>query len=219
MSRTFLANGNLQSVTRNGVTAQFTYHPDGNVASVTYPRGLTHSFSNYNRGIPQSEAQPEGITITRVVNNQGCVTSETDGEMHTTSSGCDAMGRVISMDFPMGNDATLVHTPLSTTFTRGSFSSVITYDGLRRATRLTSGGIVTDFEYDAYGRATFQSNPGESIGTHLEYDVLGRPRRSLTRTAPSVAMHTVPRLSRRPTSAAAVQPGPLGAMAIQALDC
>jgi YD repeat-containing protein len=177
LSQTFFPNGNVQSATRNGVTVQFTYHPDGNIASITYPRGLTHSYSNYKRRVPQLEQQPEGITITRVVNDQGYVTSQTDGEGHTTGYGYDVMGQVNAIDFPIGNDATVVRTALSTTFTRGPFSSVVSYDGLRRATRVSSSGIATGFEYDAYNRATFRSNPGDSIGTRVEYDVLGRPKK------------------------------------------
>lgn len=36
------------------------------------------------------------------------------------------------------------------------------------------GGITATYQYDAYGRVTFQSNPNDSVGTSTEYDALGR---------------------------------------------
>jgi YD repeat-containing protein len=174
LSRVIDANANVTSETVDGVATSYTYHSDGNVATITYPRSLTHSFSNYKRGIPQLETQPEDITITRVVNDRGFVISETDGEQHAKAYTYDATGRVASIDLPRGNDSVGTYTSLSKTVTRGSLVETTIYDGLYRITRVTLGGIATDYEYDAYDQKTFESNPGAAIGTRFEYDALGR---------------------------------------------
>lgn len=176
-SRSFNANALVSGETVDGVTASFTYHPDGTLATTTDPRLGVHSFSNYNRGIPQSESHPEGVSITRVVNNHGFVTSETNGEMKTTSYQYDPVGRVTAIDRPTGNDVTIAYsgaTKSTKTTTRGSLVQTVSYDALRRPTSIARGGVATTYQYDAFGRATFRSNPGESIGTNFEYDALGR---------------------------------------------
>ena len=174
ISRTFNSSGSVASVSRSGVTTSYTYHADGNLATVTYPRSLVHSFSTYKLGLPRSESQPDGVQITRVVNDHGYLVSETNGEGHTTGYAYDVMGRVSAIDYPRGHDATVVHTPLRTTITRGPLVETTDFDGLRRPIRSEVGGIATEYAYDAYSRRTFESNPGASIGTHYEHDVLGR---------------------------------------------
>lgn len=174
LTKTFNSNADVASVTKDGITTSYTYHADGNVATVTYPRSLVHSFSNYKLGIARAESQPEGISLSREVNDHGYLTSATDGEGRTTTYTYDVMGRVSAVDHPRGNDTTIAHTPLSTTVTRGALVETTTFDGLRRPVRVVRGGIVVDYEYDGYGRRTFQSNPGDTAGTQYEYDALGR---------------------------------------------
>lgn len=176
-SKTFDANGNVQTATDDGVQTSFTYHADGNLASIQHPRTLVHSFSNYKRGTPQSESQPEAVTASRVVNDAGFITSETDGELHTQSFTQDSAGRVTAVDYPLGNDMSIVYSgpnKLTKTTTRGSLIQVTQYDALRRPVSKTTAGVTTTYEYDAAGRLLFQSNPNDSIGTRFEYDALGR---------------------------------------------
>jgi YD repeat-containing protein len=74
VSRSFDGNGNMTSITRDGVTTSYTYDSQGNVASASFPRSLEHNYWNYKRGIPQSESQPEGISISRIVSDAGNIT-------------------------------------------------------------------------------------------------------------------------------------------------
>lgn len=178
MSRTFDANANVSSVTTDGVATSYTYHADGNVATITYPRSLVHSFSDYKRGIPQAVSQPEGINLSSLVSNAGFVTSQTDGEGNTRSYTRDPLGRVTSVDFPIGNDSATSYTGVTKsvrTTTRGSLVETVSYDALWRPTTVTRGGIATSYSYDADGRVTFESYPGGgTAGTHYAYDALGR---------------------------------------------
>lgn len=177
VSSTFDANANLEDGTRDGVTTHYTYQPDGNVASITYPRSLVHTFSNYKRGIPQTESQPEGVTFSRTVNDAGFVMSMVDGEQHTRSFQRDPMGRVTAIDMAVGNDTAIAYpgtTKSIKTSTRGNLAQTISYDALWRPIAISNAGIDVTFQYDAFGRKTFESNPGETQGTQFEYDALGR---------------------------------------------
>ena len=178
LSMTFNALADIESSTRDGVTTFFTYHGDGALATVRRPRSLLHEFSNYKRGIPQSETQPEGIALSRVVNDAGFITSSTDGEGRVTGFGRDAMGRITSVDVPLGNDLTLVYSGANKgirTTTRGGLVETLEYDSLWRPISITRGGITMKYAYDAYGRVTFRSNPDSStLGARYEYDALGR---------------------------------------------
>lgn len=177
ISRSFNANGNLTSETVDGVTAQFTYDAQGNIASITHPRSLTHQYQNYFRGIPRKEIQPEGITITRTVSNAGNVLTEVNGEGKKTTYTYDNMNRVKSIKPPTGNTTTFTYTAVKRTLKRGNFTEVTDYDGFARPIAVTRGGVKTTFQYDALGRKTFESNPGATIGTTYVYDILDRPTR------------------------------------------
>lgn len=173
-SRSFDANGRLTTITRDGVTTSYSYDSQGNIATVTLPRSLVHSFSSYKRGIPQSETRPGAIGISRVVSDAGFITSETDGESHTRAYAYDGLGRVTAVTYPRGSDTSISYTTNAKTVTRGSLAETTTYDGFGRATRVSVGGIVTNFTYDSLGRKTFQSNPDGTIGTSYQYDSLNR---------------------------------------------
>lgn len=177
-STTFNALADVESSTQDGVATSYTYHPDGTTATVTYPRSLVHSFSDYKRGVPRTETQPEGISLSRVVSDAGFVTSMTNGEGRVTGFGRDSMGRITSVDVPLGNDLTLVYsgaTKSVRTTTRGALVETVEHDALRRPTRIVLGGIATIYEYDAQGRKKFESNPGTiSLGTAYQYDALDR---------------------------------------------
>lgn len=177
VSRSFDSNGNMTSVTRDGVTTNYSYDSQGNIASVTFPRSLTHSYSNYKRGIPQSESQPEGISISRVVSDAGNVTSETNGDGRTTTYGYDGLNRVTSIDYPAGSAVSISYGTASKTATRGSLSESTSYNGFGQPVSITLGGIARTFTVDALGRKTFESDPGTSAGTSFQYDILNRVTR------------------------------------------
>lgn len=173
-SLSYDSNGNLTQITQDGVTTSATYDSQGNVSSITYPRGLTHYFSNYKRGKPQTETQPENISISRVIDDAGNITSETNGEGKTTTYLYDDLGRVTSVSKPLGPTQYFSYTATTKSASRGILTETTKYDGLYRPTSITLGGIATTYRYNAIGQVAFASNPGNTLGTNYEYDVLGR---------------------------------------------
>lgn len=178
ITRSFDANGNLSSLSQDGVTTSYTYDASGNLATQTLPRGLVHSYSNYKRGIAQTESQPEGVAISRTVNDAGDITSETNGEGKITSFTHDGIGRLTSVTYPVGNPKSVNYSANSSSATRGSLVESRQLDGFGRPTSVTLGGVSKTFAYDSLGRMTFESNPGNSgQGTSYQYDILDRVTR------------------------------------------
>ena len=178
ITRTFDANGNLQSETHNGITTSYTHDSQGNISSATFPRSLFHSYSSHKRGIAQFESQPESVNIARTVSDAGTVLSETNGEGRTTSYAYDGLNRLRSIIYPAGNAVSITYTATSKTATRGVLTESTVYDGFGQPTSVTLGGISRTYAWDALGRMTFASNPGASIGTTYSYDLLNRLTRA-----------------------------------------
>lgn len=176
-TRSFSATGNLLSQTVDGVTFSQTYDSEGNVATRTFPRGLTHYYSNYKRGIAQTETQPEGIAIARTVNDAGDVTSLTNGEGKITQFTYDGIHRVTSTTFPSGNPQNATYSSNSSITTRGALVNLAQLDAFGRVSSVSIGGVAVTYNYDPLGRLIFQSNPGESVGTSYLFDQLDRPTR------------------------------------------
>lgn len=175
ITRSFDGNGNMLSVTNNGVSTSHSYDSQGNVSSTVFPRGLSHSYSNYYRGIARSETRPELITLSRVVDDAGNVTSETNGDGFITAYTYDGLNRLTAIAYPQGNPVQLSYTAASKTATRGSLVEATIYDGFGRPSSVTLGGIARSYVHDALGRMTFRSNPGSSsLGTGYTYDILDR---------------------------------------------
>jgi RHS repeat-associated protein len=175
ISRVHDALGNVVSLTKDGVSTAFAYDSQGNLASKTLPRGLVHTYSAYQRGVPTLETQPEGVSISRTVDDAGNITSETNGEGHTTRFAFDTLNRVTGVIYPAGNPKTIVHTPSSRTVTRGGLVETTTFDGFGRPVAVDTAGIPVAMRYDALGRKTFQSVAGfPTVGHAFEYDGLNR---------------------------------------------
>lgn len=175
--RGFDANGNLISITSDGITSSYGYDAQGNVTSVTTPRNTVYRYGNYKRGVPQTESQPENISISRAVSDAGNVTSETNGEGKTKTFTYDMMNRVTRVGFPIGSNVSISYTATAKTATRGGLTEATSYDGFGRPVRVILGGVTRTYFYDALGRMTFESNPGASIGTSYQYDILNRVTR------------------------------------------
>lgn len=173
-TRSFDGNGNLTAISRDGVSTSYGYDGQGNISSATFPRSLTHSYSNHKRGIAQSESQPEGISISRAVSDAGNVTSETNGDGFTSSYGYDGLNRVTSIGYPTGNGVSISYGSNSKTVTRGALIEATTYDGFGYPVSVTLGGVGRTFKVDALGRRTFESNPDAASGTNFQYDTLNR---------------------------------------------
>lgn len=179
INRTYDGNGNLLSENKFGVTTQFTYTAEGDIATKQDARGNTITYSSYKRGIPQSEAHPEGVTLTRAVDDAGNVSSQTDGEGATTTYSYDGLNRLTSIAHPVGNPVTISWGQTSRTVQRGSFTELMTFDGYGREVRQeldggASGPIVQTHQYDPVNRKIFSSYFNQTTGTYFLNDPLGR---------------------------------------------
>jgi YD repeat-containing protein len=172
--RSFDSNGNLTSITRDGISTSYDYDGQGNVISATFPRGLVHNYSNFIRGIAQSETQPAGVSLSRTVSDSGNVTTETNGDGRSTYYSYDGLNRVTLINYPVGNNVSISYGAASKAVQRGALQEVTSYDGFGRTIGITLGGIGRTFTYDALGRKTFESNPGDTSGTRYGYDILDR---------------------------------------------
>jgi YD repeat-containing protein len=173
-TRSFDGNGNLLSISRNGVATSYTYDSGGNVATMTAPRSLVHTYGAYHRGVAQSEAQPEGISISRIVSDAGNITSETNGEGKTATYNYDGQDRVTRIGYPTGTATTISYAPNSKSVTRGALTENTAYDDFGRVASITLGGVARTFKYDALDRRTFESDPGSLTGTGYEFDNFNR---------------------------------------------
>ncbi|WP_265705497.1 RHS repeat domain-containing protein [Verminephrobacter aporrectodeae] len=178
ITRQFDGKGNLTTETRNGVSVSFIHDTQGNVESITFPRSLTHRYSNHMRGIPKNESQPESISITRQVDDAGNVVSETDGSGHTTRYSYDGLNRITSIEPPVGNRVSIAYGTNTRTATRGSLTETRTYNDYGHLIQLNRGGISSTYSVDALGRTTFESDPDNSrSGRTYSYDNLHRVTR------------------------------------------
>jgi YD repeat-containing protein len=172
--RNFDSRGNLTFENINGVATSYSYDGQGNRATVTYPRSLQHTYSNYYRGIARTEIQPAGITLLRTVDDAGNTTSIKDGEGRTTSYQYDVMNRIIRISRPLGNPTTIAYEKYRKTSKRGNLVEVSEYNGFDMPIAVTLAGIKRSFTVDALGRRTFASHPASSVGTRYAYDALDR---------------------------------------------
>lgn len=175
VDRSFDGNGNLTSISRDGVVTSYTYDIEGNVASVICPRSIRHVYSGYKRGIPQYEVQSEDVSISRVVSDAGNVVSETNAEGKTTTYLYDGLNRVTSISHPIGSPVSVAYGATSKTTTRGDLKEITTYNNFGDVITLSLGGISRTFTVDPLGRKTFESDPGVKTGTSFQYDMLNRP--------------------------------------------
>lgn len=188
ITRSFDSNGSLREISQDGVVTRHDYDSEGNIRSTTFPRSLTHSYSNHKRGIPQLESQPEGIQINRIVSDAGNVVSETNGEGYTTSYRYDGLNRLTHIDYPSGNNVSITWGVSTKSATRGSLTENTIFDGFGRTVSHTLGGITHTYQYDALGRKIFASNPNSGSGTSYRYDALDRVTRIVHPDNTSIAI-------------------------------
>lgn len=175
ITRNFDAVGNLLSENRDGVATGYTRLASGDIGTITRPRGLISTYSNYYRGIPQNESHPEGVQISRIVTDSGNISSQKNGDNQTTSYQYDGLNRLSKITTPTGNPTTLVYGPNSKTATRGSLTQSTVLDGFSRVTSVTTGGKSITTSFDSLGRKIFSSIIGSStVGHSFQYDILDR---------------------------------------------
>ena len=118
VARSYDSNGNVTSLSRDGVTYGYSYNSDGSVSSMSNPRGQSTSYGSYYRGIPQSEFRPAGVTVGRNVSSAGDITSETIGGQGFGYS-YDGVNRVTSITYPTGSGVGISYGSASKSATRG----------------------------------------------------------------------------------------------------
>lgn len=175
ITRTFNSNGNLTNESRYGVSTGYTYFSTGDLNTVTDALGRVTTYSSYFRGVPRSIQYPEAVLVTRIVDNAGNITSETNGDGHTTTYSYDAIDRLTDIVYPAGASVAITWGIASRDVSRGAYTESTVFDGLARPTSVTRNGITTTATYDSLGRKTFESYPGATTGTTYTWDGLGRP--------------------------------------------
>jgi len=187
ISRNFDADtGNLLSENKYGVVTSYTYHPTGDVHTITNARGFTSTYENYKRGKAQDEVMPEQVTMSSIVNDTGTVASKTNGRGRTTSYSYDTMNRVTNITYPGKSPVNITYQGLfSATLKRDGYEMKVDYDNLGQIVRTTQKDITRAIniyqttEYNAVGQAVFKSYPNDvpslTQGTRTTYDILNRP--------------------------------------------
>ena len=181
--------------------ADYTYHANGELATVTDNLGRTTGFSDYYRGAPRRTDYPDQSYSTASVNNSGTTASITDQRGSTNSFQYDGLNRPTLISFPTGDIQAWANRVISyyqTTIsefgtpagvlrersTLGRHQVSTYYDGQLRPTLVedkdtTTGiAIYTSSAYDGSGRLAFRSYPSWTYiaarGVNYSYDALDR---------------------------------------------
>lgn len=180
--REFNVDGTLKSESKYGVLTEYTYHPTGDLATVTNAKSIERSvndvtlrystkFNDYYRGIAREEIHPvtdtKNITLNKIVNLTGTVKSTTNGRGFTTSFTYDDLNRLTSITYPKAGSSpvSIVYTASSKTLTRGNLEQTSTVNGFGQTINTTvkdtlkNTVISTTQYYDAIGQLIFKSNP------------------------------------------------------------
>lgn len=183
-------DGQVESETRNGVALtyrydpttgkrsreestqgyfrDFTYAPDGQIASITDATGGTVGFSYDPANRATSISDPGGGAQVFALNPAGDLVV-TDQEGATSTYTMDSEGNELTRTFPDGSGVTRVRdaeTNVTAITVPGGHASQIIYDPLNRPTSVTdANGQTTTTTYDAEGRVigTVDRN-GKRIG-------------------------------------------------------
>ena len=170
--------------------ANYSFNPDGTLASVTDPLNHANTYSNYYRGLARNIGYADGTGISATVNNIGTIASVTNEVGTTWNYTDDAMGRIASAT-PPGGDPVAYNPKLFSfvqvgtteygldpghwrqTITQGNAVTVNYFDARWRK-RLTNTFDAADpgntqrmqrFDYDAYNRTSFASYSQRSIAS------------------------------------------------------
>lgn len=175
ISRSFDANCNLTAESRHGVTTLFGRNAAGDMTSRTDANNKTTHFSGHYRGIPTTESRPDGATIARGVDAMGNLTSQSDGAGNTHRYTFDGLRRPTSWNPPTGAAMSIGWGSASRSASRGGYTENAAFDGVGNPLDVTRAGIKRTYVHDAFQRLTFESLPGQTQGTSISRDILGRP--------------------------------------------
>lgn len=173
-NRIYNTLGQLVSEDVNGAITKYSYDAQGNIHTKTLPRGPVYTYTSYKRGVPQVELRPDNSSIKRTVDNSGNTTSITDTNGNVTTYTFDNSNRPTSEKRPLGNIKYTKYTPTVKTVTRGKLVEVTTLDPQMNIKSVSIAGVAINYLHDQYGRRTFESQVGSSLGTNYKYDIYGR---------------------------------------------
>lgn len=190
-SMIFDDRGNPISEYLNGFWSHKTWDEKGNLTSVIRGMNGTASegeprltkFENYLWGIARRTVHPDDSISSAIIDERGRVLSRTNRDGQVVGYTYDGVGRVKSVDYPLGNDAYVTHLDRRTIVVRGAYRRTVTTDGFGRPVRekhedMQSGGsVVVERRYDGLGRLIFLSYPNSVSGTTYVYDGYGRTLR------------------------------------------
>lgn len=194
LQRSFDANGNILTESKQGVMTRYTYTAEGDVASRTDARGNVSTYGSYYRGVPRRDALEEGVTVTREISDAGNVLAQTDGEGARVAYTWDSMNRLTRITHPLGNEVKVSWGANQRVVARGDYVETTTYDGFGRPSMVThrdsrSGeSIAQSYRYDAVGRKVFSSYLGTAnSGEGVLYNDLGDIRSLLHAVDPALS--------------------------------
>ncbi len=193
-SYVYNSDGQKTSQTRYGQHwANFTYHANGRLRSITDALGRKTEALSWKRGAPQTVhsavGTPDQITTRQYMDDNGWVTRSDDANSNVTLYSHDNMGRITLVNPPGSWANTSIDYSFSSagavqTITKGQGKTTITYDSmfrpiLERKQALDTGwSSYVNTKYDGLNRITFKSQPSfssvETKGTDTTYDGLGR---------------------------------------------
>ena len=183
VQRSFTAQGKLDWQRDFGALSRNGYDSQGNLTSVTDPRGKVTTYSGYFRGLATTITHPDGAQVTRGINPSGTIAWQRSPRGHTTRFTYDQLNRVTKIDFPGYSDSLISYPSETVTeLRRGGALLRQSKDGFGRVLQADQivGGQTTrrTFAYDVLDRRTFVSlphRPGQSAqGDTTSYDELGR---------------------------------------------
>jgi YD repeat-containing protein len=180
ITRGYDARGQLVSEDRFGVVTQYSYTPEGDLASITDALGNTTGYSDYHRGQARREDRPDGTHVTRAINATGTLASRTSGRGYTTAFTYDGLNRLTGIDYPRGHGVAITWGPHGKSLTRGPYREEVYWDGFGREVEiirhdLDSGdSFARHFRHDALGRRVFESDINTTRGVAREFDAADR---------------------------------------------
>ncbi|MGH1540719.1 MAG: discoidin domain-containing protein [Arenicella sp.] len=179
-----LETGNLTQITDLGITTEYTYHSNGELATVKDANGVITQYDSYSRGVttaqknglktstgsPSSHILPVATenNVTRVVNPSGTIASIINPNGNETRYSYDLFDRITAIDFPLNADVTVNYSNANA----GGDANCSTC-----ATRTITRGVYKRIDYlDGFGRVIITLKGNDSVNKILKtrYDLLGR---------------------------------------------
>lgn len=163
----------------DGVRHEFTHDTRLQLRKVTNPQGLTWSYDYDPAGRLIAETDFDGRRLTYAHDAAGHLVSRTNALGQTTTYEHDVLGRVVAKNAD-GAITTYAHDAMGRLLEAAGPDATLVYgrDRLGRVKSETTNGRTLTFAYDELGRRTRRVTPGGAVSTWT-YDAAGR-RTTLT---------------------------------------